>query len=258
MTVSFTVERYIAVCHPIRGKVLCTETRAKRVIATVSIICILATASTTFEYQLTNTEVCIQQYCDNKMANATVKSHDEEMVSNRSEIEEDTLGNAVASFSNRKEMILDLNKTQIEDDTIEEINSFNSLLNEIDNETKRVGVSAQLNCTEIVSDTGQNCSDTKRTNCTRRYVPTCPTNIITEDLSDCCISKYIIKTEPTQLGRNATYRTIFYWFSSVTFAFLPLILIATINCFLVNAVRKSQKERKKMTKSQVFSFNACY
>lgn len=33
LTVSFTIERYIAVCHPIRGQVLCTESRAKRVIA---------------------------------------------------------------------------------------------------------------------------------------------------------------------------------------------------------------------------------
>lgn len=32
LTVSFTVERYIAVCHPIRGQVLCTEERAKKVI----------------------------------------------------------------------------------------------------------------------------------------------------------------------------------------------------------------------------------
>lgn len=33
LTVSFTVERYIAVCHPIRGQALCTESRAKKVIA---------------------------------------------------------------------------------------------------------------------------------------------------------------------------------------------------------------------------------
>lgn len=32
LTVSFTVERYISVCHPLRGQVLCTESRAKRVI----------------------------------------------------------------------------------------------------------------------------------------------------------------------------------------------------------------------------------
>lgn len=33
LTVSFTIERFIAVCHPIRGQALCTESRAKKVIA---------------------------------------------------------------------------------------------------------------------------------------------------------------------------------------------------------------------------------
>lgn len=32
LTVSFTLERYISVCHPLRGQVLCTESRAKKVI----------------------------------------------------------------------------------------------------------------------------------------------------------------------------------------------------------------------------------
>lgn len=49
LTVSFTIERYIAVCHPIRGQAMCTESRAKKVIAgllkfhfTIIIIIILA------------------------------------------------------------------------------------------------------------------------------------------------------------------------------------------------------------------------
>lgn len=46
------MERYIAVCHPLRGKVLCTEKRARRVIAFVFIFCILTTATTPFEYQI--------------------------------------------------------------------------------------------------------------------------------------------------------------------------------------------------------------
>lgn len=133
---------------------------------------------------------------------------------------------------------------------MEDTSPFNIVLKEIDEESRDI----TSNCTETIpfNDTGQLCLNA---NCSNTYLTSeCPTNISnsSEDSSDCCISKYIIKTEPTQLGRNATYRTIFYWFSSVTFAFLPLILIATFNCFLVNAVRKSQQERKRMTKSQVF------
>lgn len=52
LTVSFTVERYIAVCHPLRGRVLCTESRAKRVIIFVALFCIACTASTPHEWHI--------------------------------------------------------------------------------------------------------------------------------------------------------------------------------------------------------------
>jgi hypothetical protein len=45
-------ERYIAVCHPIKGKVLCTESRAKRVILCVFIICFTFTIPTPFEWTI--------------------------------------------------------------------------------------------------------------------------------------------------------------------------------------------------------------
>src|SRR6218665_388643 len=50
LTVTFTIERYIAVCHPIRGKVICTESRAKKVIFCVFLICVSVTLPTPFEW----------------------------------------------------------------------------------------------------------------------------------------------------------------------------------------------------------------
>lgn len=50
LTVTFTIERYIAVCHPIKGKVICTESRAKKVIFCVFIICVSITLPTPFEW----------------------------------------------------------------------------------------------------------------------------------------------------------------------------------------------------------------
>lgn len=52
LTVTFTIERYIAVCHPIKGKVICTESRAKRVILCVFIICLSVTLPTPFEWTI--------------------------------------------------------------------------------------------------------------------------------------------------------------------------------------------------------------
>lgn len=50
LTVTFTIERYIAVCHPMRGKVICTESRAKKVIVCVFVVCFAFTIPTPFEW----------------------------------------------------------------------------------------------------------------------------------------------------------------------------------------------------------------
>ncbi|XP_015918808.1 FMRFamide receptor [Parasteatoda tepidariorum] len=50
ITVTFTIERYIAVCHPMKGKVICTESRAKKMIMIVFIFCFCVTLPTGFEW----------------------------------------------------------------------------------------------------------------------------------------------------------------------------------------------------------------
>lgn len=52
LTVTFTVERYIAVCHPMRGKVFCTESRAKKAIVAVFLFCFAFTIPTPFEWKV--------------------------------------------------------------------------------------------------------------------------------------------------------------------------------------------------------------
>lgn len=50
LTTTFTIERYIAVCHPIKRKVICTESRAKKVVFAVFVVCFLCTIPTPFEW----------------------------------------------------------------------------------------------------------------------------------------------------------------------------------------------------------------
>ncbi|XP_054266654.1 FMRFamide receptor-like isoform X3 [Macrosteles quadrilineatus] len=52
LTAAFTFERYIAVCHPLRGRVFCTEARARRVIIVIYILCLLSTCTTPFEWSI--------------------------------------------------------------------------------------------------------------------------------------------------------------------------------------------------------------
>ncbi|XP_063867806.1 FMRFamide receptor-like [Scylla paramamosain] len=50
LTVTFTIERYIAISHPIKGKMLCTVSRAKKVVAVVYFLCFALTATTPHEW----------------------------------------------------------------------------------------------------------------------------------------------------------------------------------------------------------------
>ena len=42
----------MAVCHPIRGQIYCTESRARRMICVVYLLCFLTTLSTPFEWEI--------------------------------------------------------------------------------------------------------------------------------------------------------------------------------------------------------------
>lgn len=55
VTVVFTVERYIAVCHPIHGKVWCTVNRAKLASMAVTVLVVANTVPTVFEIKVVNT-----------------------------------------------------------------------------------------------------------------------------------------------------------------------------------------------------------
>lgn len=66
-----------------------------------------------------------------------------------------------------------------------------------------------------------------------------------------------IYANESELGQNATYKKIFYIFISTFGTFVPLILLATFNCFLVAAVHRSHKMRHTMTNTrQVIFFHS--
>jgi len=52
LTVTFTVERYIGVCHPMRGKVWCTPRRARIVIVVVCLAAAIITFPEFFEFKV--------------------------------------------------------------------------------------------------------------------------------------------------------------------------------------------------------------
>ena len=125
LTVTFTIERFIVISHPIRGKVICTEARAKKVILIVFIICFTYVLPTPFEWVI-----------------------------------------------------------------VETINS--------------------------------------ETNQTR------------------------MEPMASEFGQNQVYKTVYYWTTAVLFIFIPLLLLAVLNSFLIRSVHISRKQRYEMTQSKIF------
>ncbi|UYV62115.1 hypothetical protein LAZ67_1007859 [Cordylochernes scorpioides] len=121
LTVSFTLERYVAVSHPIRGKLLCTESRARKVVLAVGITCFAITLPTPFEWT-------VEEYVD-----------------------------------------------------------------------------PTTNQTKVISTF-------------------------------------------SELGRNPVYRTVYYWLTVVVFIFIPCMLLAVFNAFLVRSVHVSTSRRRTMTR----------
>ena len=54
----------------------------------------------------------------------------------------------------------------------------------------------------------------------------------------------------SEFGRNDNYKTIYYWLTSALFVFIPLILLAVFNSFLIKSVHVSGRARSVMTQSK--------
>jgi len=82
LTVTFTVERYIGVCHPMRGKVWCTPSRARVIIIIVCIAAAIITFPEFFEFEVNITTAyagaCLQggatslMYTESKKENNSI------------------------------------------------------------------------------------------------------------------------------------------------------------------------------------------
>lgn len=199
LTVSFTLERYIVVCHPMKGKVLCTERRAKSIIAIISILCIILTATTPFEYQLAFHDECIKM-CEESELKVLRLEHTDDNGTDAFTL--DALGSEknCSSESSKGVIPADEERMQLFMNSTQQL--FHAMVN-----------------IQLMNTT-------------------------------CCVKNYTITTEGTSFGKNRIYQSMFYWFSAIVFAVLPLALIATFNCFLIHSVYKSYQKRKVMTNSQ--------
>lgn len=267
-----------------KGKLFCTERRAKRVIVIVYIFCILTTASTTFEYQLSFTDTCVQECSIDAPRNNTTTA-ESEVKTSISRIEPtnptfeysdlkgyDTyvrkqLKHILSNCTSHPHIILvpvypyHLNTTKdVEKTTLTMEEELEKVLNTFDPNSTIIRTLVDINNESIIEDNPR-----LTTNKVIRSADIQPDDNIDSSANDtvtdisypginstyCCVPYKQINVENTELGKSKTYTDFIYWYSAVFFAILPLLLIGTFNCFLVRAVYLSQKTRRVMTNSQV-------
>ncbi|CAH1953730.1 unnamed protein product [Acanthoscelides obtectus] len=332
LTVSFTLERYIAVCHPMKGKVFCTEGRAKSIIVIVYIFCLLTTVSTTFEYQLTFNEDCLERckvlveesgddaLSSDVITNLNVSSHIIQPPSydiiKREGVDrylQHQLKTILANCTNKPHIIYVpispelLNVSTVRDTTTGEIqnrtkrqysetieesltgvsepskflesifptkDSFQVLTETRGEKVIREAINgleepeeadnAQGNAEYIdVKDAARDGYDVKELGMMENSTDssfenneensqdiqmTVDSNNITYK-TYCCLKNLTIDVESTDLSKNMNYLNFIYWYSALFFGIIPLVLIATFNCFLIRAVYLSQQLRRVMTNS---------
>ncbi|XP_072384816.1 uncharacterized protein Proc-R isoform X1 [Diabrotica undecimpunctata] len=250
LAVSFTIERFIAVRYPMKGKIFCTERRAKGIIAIVYVFCFVTTASTTFEYQLTFNDICVKQ-CPIDQLNYTESPH----------LESTSVGNITYVESEVNSLDADANIGSVVikgyDKYIQK--KLKQILSNCTNHPHIILVPVYpnvLNSTTSVDTINRSLetdlSQVLETN-SNSTIATGGHHVRSLEESEnrtyCCEKNFPIDVENTELGKNKTYTDFIYWYSALFFAIIPLLLIAMFNCFLIRVVYSSQKTRRVMTNS---------
>nr|CAH7722349.1 unnamed protein product [Callosobruchus chinensis] len=277
LTVSFTLERYIAVCHPMKGKVFCTEGRAKSIIVIIYIFCLLTTVSTTFEYQLTFNEECLSR-CkvlveettkDGVSQNRTKRQSNEASPGGFSDVNDlpkmlqpmffiksSSQVSAPAETQQRKVERDDLAYGQSELKTNDSLEDSESIYNAEETATLADLVKDTAEDQPDYEETEQNDTmDTVTYNSFEdndnksQHLQTAVDNTNVSYKTYCCSKNLTIDVESTDLSKNRNYLNFIYWYSALFFGIIPLVLIATFNCFLIRAVYLSQQLRRVMTNS---------
>uniref|UniRef100_A0A6G1SD84 FMRFamide receptor n=1 Tax=Aceria tosichella TaxID=561515 RepID=A0A6G1SD84_9ACAR len=217
LTVTFTIERFIAVKYPMKGKVWCTEARAKRLIVFVFLFGILFASPVPFEWEVVERPAKRDQAKQLESVNIT------NMGSEKSRVDlglSSGLGDSYGGGSDG------------DDDDSQDEESQNTRLPTSDGKQ--------------IEDSSSNDEEQKQQQKQhQRQQQQLPDSRDEPDEM-----AYILSLENTDFGRNETYKTIYYWSTAVIFYFIPLLSLTFFNGFLILSVHRSFRERKRMTTGQ--------
>lgn len=222
----------------------------------IGVFCLLATLSTAFEYELAIEEKCLRN-CTNeelrKMHHPTGKcnftfhhmiGHDRVISDIKNKKLEEASRKLVKDISNNLEPML--HKLLPQNCTSHPHIIYVPLNSPLYNKTSLID--SHINhSSKVYIDQDENKTQLEKILKSTDFVS--PSDLKINDT--CCSKKFWVHVDWTKLGKNEAYKTFMSWFSALCYALIPLVLIATFNCYLVHAVYKSQSRRRRMTNSHV-------
>ncbi|XP_073835353.1 proctolin receptor [Musca autumnalis] len=224
IAVCFTIERFIAIRYPLKRQTFCTESLAKKVIAGVTIFCVLSTMSTFFEH-----EASVEyQLLDSEGKPCTLNDTSPTHISLAMENGVSFLNSIEGSGGNSD---ADVIMATTSEDVM--VNHLKRSLPQQENEAFPSIVNipspeAVLSSSSMASSQNQS-------------------EILPIDVLQSCKNVTYYVDGPGILGQNDEYDKIWSYVSLIVYVLLPLGVLATFNCFLVVMVKRSNTLRRKMT-----------
>ncbi|KAH8388107.1 hypothetical protein KR093_011800 [Drosophila rubida] len=283
IAVCFTIERFIAIRYPLKRQTFCTESLAKKVIAAVALFCLLTTLLTAFEHTYDISWKLIDDAnrpCNQTLANVSPTPHPhshshshqqlstpptawqaaEQPTTNRSSntlqppplryFEEFDLGSDVGSGSgkhipSRRRRPKDAaagrttpRRVELNAPATEPTPATTASLLQLSRAKRRRSRSKDNdNGNDIDGDVNYNYMDNSSNN----------NSAFEFNITLLCENRTMYRNVYSPLGQNELYITIWSVYSLVVFVLLPLLLLATFNCFLILLVHRSKSVRGDLT-----------
>lgn len=231
LTVTFTIERYIAVKYPMKGKVWCTEKRAKMLITCVFVFGILFAAPVPFEWKVIEKRTANRQFDPRQLKNISDIGVLAKIPQNGSTLLTETTG--AATITTTTTATLTTTSTSTAQSTAK-MNGDLILKTQVHGDEKTRFKNGSEDNDDFSSVSIGNPIELSGQTEMEEDEPVEETRILALDYSD--------------FGRNETYKTFYYWSIAVIFYFVPLFSLMLFNGFLIKSVHQSRRERTKMTR----------
>ncbi|XP_043072003.1 uncharacterized protein LOC6564639 [Drosophila grimshawi] len=273
IAVCFTIERFIAIRYPLKRQTFCTESLAKKVIAAVALFCLLTTLSTAFEHTYDIDWKLIDgayRPCNQTLANVSPTPAHQTPGTAWHVNENASMSNTTPS---NVEPPLDLGSGAGESDHIPSRQrrlpaSTSAFVGVTAPATEPTAAAATVSFLHLSrarrneenydndanfknnysnNNNNNNSNSNNNNNNNNSNKNNSNSSAFEFNVTEYCQNMTVYANDLSSLGQNALYINIWSVYSLIVFVLLPLLVLATFNCFLILLVHRSKSLRGDLT-----------